>query len=125
VVAAFAIGLGGLGGFGCSSGPKAASSAPPTDCISASAITGDLTPVWSFALGQGDANVLHVTQAMTEHDSHVGREEKLAAAGNVVRLVFGAGGRGKTGSGGDQVGDRRDPSDPSDQRPARNPAQLQ
>ena len=52
-------------------------------------------------------------------------EEKLAAAGNVVRLVFGAGGRGKTGSGGDQVGDRRDPSDPSDQRPARNPAQLQ
>jgi hypothetical protein len=31
----------------------------------------------------------HVTQAMTEHDSHVGREETLAAAGSVVRLVFG------------------------------------
>jgi hypothetical protein len=26
---------------------------------------------------------------MTEHYSHVGREEKLAAAGSVVRLVFG------------------------------------
>jgi integrase len=48
----------------------------------------------------------HVTQAMTEHYSHVGREEKLAAAGSVVRLVFGAGGRGKTGSNGGQVGDQ-------------------
>ena len=28
---------------------------------------------------------------MTEHYSHVGREEKLAAAGSVVRLVFGRG----------------------------------
>jgi hypothetical protein len=26
---------------------------------------------------------------MTEHYSHVGREEKLAAAGSIVQLVFG------------------------------------
>jgi hypothetical protein len=32
-----------------------------------------------------------VAQAMTEHYSHVGREEKLAAAGSVVRIVFGRG----------------------------------
>ena len=30
----------------------------------------------------------HVTQAMTEHYSHVGGAEKLAAAGQIVRLVF-------------------------------------
>jgi integrase len=30
----------------------------------------------------------HVTQSMTEHYSHVGGEEKLAAAGQIVRLVF-------------------------------------
>ena len=30
----------------------------------------------------------HVTQAMTEHYSHVGRDEKLAAAGSIVRMVF-------------------------------------
>jgi integrase len=41
-----------------------------------------------------------VTQAMTEHYSHVGREEKLAAARSVVRLVFGPGGRGSGGSSG-------------------------
>jgi len=38
----------------------------------------------------------HVTPAMTEHYSHVGRAEKLAAAGSVVRLVFG-GGSGEVG----------------------------
>ena len=26
---------------------------------------------------------------MTEHDSHVGREEKLRAAGSIVQLVLG------------------------------------
>jgi integrase len=31
----------------------------------------------------------HVSQEMTEHYSHVGREEKLAAASEVVKLVFG------------------------------------
>jgi hypothetical protein len=31
----------------------------------------------------------HVTQAMTEHYSHVGAEEKLAAAENIVRMVLG------------------------------------
>jgi integrase len=31
----------------------------------------------------------HVSQEMTEHYSHVGREEKLAAAASVVKLVFG------------------------------------
>jgi integrase len=30
----------------------------------------------------------HVTQSMTEHYSHVGGAEKLAAAGQIVRLVF-------------------------------------
>ena len=29
-----------------------------------------------------------ITQAMTEHYSHVGRDEKLAAAGSIVRMVF-------------------------------------
>jgi integrase len=33
----------------------------------------------------------HVTQAMTEHYSHVGREEKLRAAGSIVQLVMGKG----------------------------------
>jgi integrase len=42
----------------------------------------------------------HVTQAMTEHYSHVGSAEKLAAAGNVVRLVFGGPDPGSGGSGG-------------------------
>jgi hypothetical protein len=31
----------------------------------------------------------HVSQEMTERYSHVGREEKLAAASEVVKLVFG------------------------------------
>lgn len=44
----------------------------------------------------------HVTQAMTEHYSHVGREEKLAAAGSVVRLVFAAKNRAGGGSSGDR-----------------------
>jgi hypothetical protein len=30
----------------------------------------------------------HVTQAMTEHYSHVAGTEKLASAGQIVRLVF-------------------------------------
>ena len=47
----------------------------------------------------------HVTQAMAEHYSHVGRDEKLAAAGGVVRLVLGPRGGERTevpsrGSGG-------------------------
>ncbi len=29
----------------------------------------------------------HVTEAMTEHYSHVGREEKLAAVGRIAQLV--------------------------------------
>jgi hypothetical protein len=67
----------------------------------------------------------HVTQTMTEHYSHVGREEKLAAAGSVVRLVFGRpltptlsplrGAREKDASGGSSGGEP-DPSDPSVQR---------
>jgi hypothetical protein len=31
----------------------------------------------------------HVSQEMTEHYSHVAREEKLKAASEVVKLVFG------------------------------------
>lgn len=31
----------------------------------------------------------HVTSAMTEHYSHVGSQEKLAAAGSIVRMVMG------------------------------------
>jgi integrase len=54
----------------------------------------------------------HVTQAMTEHYSHVGREEKLAAAGSVVRLVFAA----KMGASGGSGGGEPDPNDPSVQR---------
>lgn len=54
----------------------------------------------------------HVTQAMTEHYSHVGREEKLAAAGSVVRLVFAA----KNRAGGGSSGGSPDPSDPTSQR---------
>jgi hypothetical protein len=54
----------------------------------------------------------HVTQVMTEHYSHVGREEKLAAAGSVVRLVFAA----KMGASGGSSGGEPDPSDPSVQR---------
>lgn len=52
----------------------------------------------------------HVTQAMTEHYSHVGRDEKLAAAGNVVRLVLGArGGAASEGpSGGSGGGSQPD-----------------
>jgi integrase len=54
----------------------------------------------------------HVTPAMTEHYSHVGREEKLAAAGSVVRLVFGTAVGASGGSGGGSQG----PGDPSVQR---------
>lgn len=54
----------------------------------------------------------HVTQAMTEHYSHVGREEKLAAAGGVVRLVF----AGKTEASGGKSGGEPDPGAPSGQR---------
>ena len=44
----------------------------------------------------------HVTAAMTEHYSHVGSEEKLAAAGSIVRMVMGTDTEGKSGgsSGG-------------------------
>jgi integrase len=58
----------------------------------------------------------HVTQAMTEHYSHVGREEKLAAAGSVVRLVFGAGGRGNGEPSGGSSGGEPDSGDPSGSR---------
>jgi integrase len=55
----------------------------------------------------------HVTQAMTEHYSHVGREEKLAAAGSVVRLVFGTDGREKAATSGGSSGGSTEPSDPT------------
>ncbi len=42
----------------------------------------------------------HVTAAMTEHYSHVGREEKLAAAGSIVRMVMGTNTEGKSGGSG-------------------------
>jgi len=72
----------------------------------------------------------HVTQAMTEHYSHVGREEKLAAAGSVVRLVFGRlltptlsspSEEREIGSGGSGGGSTK-PGDPSRQPLPRNPA---
>jgi hypothetical protein len=62
----------------------------------------------------------HVTQAMTEHYSHVGREEKLAAAGSVVRLVFGKMG-GREGGGGSSGGSPAN-CDSHPHRPERNPA---
>jgi integrase len=57
----------------------------------------------------------HVTQAMTEHYSHVGRDEKLAAAGSVVRLVLGPreGDRVEVPSGGSGGGSSPD-SDSAD-----------
>jgi integrase len=60
----------------------------------------------------------HVTPAMTEHYSHVGRAEKLAAAGSVVRLVFG----GDSGGGGGSSGGSTKTADPAHQPPSRNPA---
>ena len=60
----------------------------------------------------------HVTQAMTEHYSHVGRDEKLAAAGSVVRLVFAAKMAASGGSGGGST----NVVDLSVQPPSRNPA---
>jgi hypothetical protein len=52
----------------------------------------------------------HVTQATTEHYSHVGRDEKLAAAGSVVRLVLGPrdGDRAEVPSGGSGGGSSPD-----------------
>jgi hypothetical protein len=72
----------------------------------------------------------HVTQAMTEHYSHVGREEKLAAAGSVERLVFGRlltptlsspSEEREIRSGGSSGGSTKS-RDPSDQPLPRNPA---
>ena len=63
----------------------------------------------------------HVTQAMTEHYSHVGREEKLAAAGSVGSWRLGPSprfaerGEEEVASGGSGGGEP-DPSDPSVQR---------
>jgi hypothetical protein len=56
----------------------------------------------------------HVTQAMTEHYSHVGRDEKLAAAGSVVRLVLGPreGDRAEVPSGGSGGGSSPDSDSP-------------
>ena len=56
----------------------------------------------------------HVTPAMTEHYSHVGRAEKLAAAGSVVRLVFGGG----SGEGGGSSGGSVKREDLTDHRPS-------
>jgi integrase len=42
----------------------------------------------------------HVTAAMTEHYSHVGSEEKLAAAGSIVRMVMGTNTEEKSGGSG-------------------------
>jgi integrase len=56
----------------------------------------------------------HVTPAMTEHYSHVGRAEKLAAAGSVVRLVFGSG----SGGGGGSTGGSVKREDLTDHRPS-------
>jgi integrase len=42
----------------------------------------------------------HVTAAMTEHYSHVGSEEKLAAAGSIVRMVMGTETEEKSGGSG-------------------------
>ncbi|MGD0837004.1 MAG: hypothetical protein ABSB49_10230 [Polyangia bacterium] len=53
----------------------------------------------------------HVTQSMTEHYSHVGGEEKLAAAGQIVRLVFPPAPKNKDdapGSGGSGGGSGED-----------------
>jgi hypothetical protein len=44
----------------------------------------------------------HVTQAIAEHYSHVGSEEKLAAAGKLVQLVSKS-----AAQVGDKVGDRK------------------
>ena len=60
----------------------------------------------------------HVTQAMTEHYSHVGRREKLAAAGSVVRLVFAGRNPPSGGSGGGST----KVADPSHARVSRNPS---
>jgi|GEM_PF-1209648 len=74
----------------------------------------------------------HVTPAMTEHYSHVGRAEKLAAAGSVVRLVFGGplsptlsplrGARETEGGSGGSGGGSTNVVDLSVQPPSRNPA---
>jgi integrase len=60
----------------------------------------------------------HVTPAMTEHYSHVGRAEKLAAAGSVVRLVFGGG----SGEGGGSSGGSAEDSKSAEPRPPQIPA---
>lgn len=54
----------------------------------------------------------HVTQSMTEHYSHVDGAEKLAAAGQIVRLVFAKPAEGRTttpsgGSGGGSTADKK------------------
>lgn len=51
----------------------------------------------------------HATQSMTEHYSHVGGAEKLAAAGQIVRLVFPPAAKNAddaSGSGGSSGGSR-------------------
>ncbi len=51
----------------------------------------------------------HVTTAMTEHYSHVGSQEKMAAAGSIVRMVMGTDAEGKNGgSGGGSKASRPD-----------------
>lgn len=51
----------------------------------------------------------HVTTAMTEHYSHVGSQEKLAAAGSIVRMVMGTDTEEKNGgSGGGSEASRPD-----------------
>jgi integrase len=54
----------------------------------------------------------HVTQEMTEHYSHVGRDEKLAAGSAVARLVLPSAPVGPEGESGDRCGDRLLPPSP-------------
>jgi hypothetical protein len=58
----------------------------------------------------------HVTAAMTEHYSHVGSEEKLAAAGSIVRMVMGTETEERSGGSGGGSNDRR-PDDTRSTRP--------
>jgi hypothetical protein len=57
----------------------------------------------------------HVTQAMTEHHSHVGAQEKLAAAENIVRMVLGTpDATPRRGSGGGAPSSHRDDTSQSE-----------
>jgi hypothetical protein len=76
---------------------------------------GHQTPTWEQCGQAPRGEVAPDTQAMTEHYSHVGRDENLATAGSVVRLVLGVreGGSSEEQSGGSSRGSLPN-SDPSD-----------